>query len=188
MPSRDLVNVVGKIGTLNVRLASWRPPSGVDQAYTRRYVPVKPEDRFVPGQQFEFTADLEMRDWVIDDFSGGLAVGKWWSPDSGQVYRAERFRLAEGLKYEPSGLITYTVTDGGGTPTRQDSTTMFVAGGKLWTGKQVTIYEWQPTTNNWDDTGLATGATNDIASAADVGDGNVYTAHDDEDIRQRRCC
>jgi hypothetical protein len=168
MVARNLRDVVGKIGSTNVRLASWRTPE--QPAYQRRYVPVKPQDRFVSGQQFEFTADLEFRDWVIDDFSGG---SQWtaqtrWQPDAAHVafiqhaYINRDGVLLTGFR----GVDTFWASSSSAI---NDVSWLVFANSKMWGAKDTLLYEWG--SDDWISATAATGGASDqrVVGMASIG-------------------
>jgi len=162
------------LGSVEFVLASWLEPS---ERYQRAYEPVRPSDRFIPGQQFEFTADLEFRDWVIDDFSGGLSPSPWWSPNDAAVRNAFWFFADDGgLRLGAEPEITQ-IEAAGGNKTAQFLT---IAEQDLYAGltSNGTVVDWKDI--EWEATGVTvgTGASDDMTSGASPGSDTLYITND----------
>jgi hypothetical protein len=88
---------VGKLGTLEVRLAAWVP---INERYRRHYVPLTPESESVSSEQGGLVVDTKFRPWVVRDWSRGASFDVWSRGQPG-------YRIANGVRPHPlkAGLI-----------------------------------------------------------------------------------
>lgn len=170
---------IGKLGTVDVRLAAWIPRN---ERYRRHYVPLVPESEAVSARDGGLVVDTKFRPWLVRDWSQGEGFDVWTREHAG-------YRIAEGVRPHPTkpGLIlaydaVLTVGQSGA----------FSDGGRFGsvdvraaTGKDDTVYEfgageWQ--TGSPESTGASAGE--DVIAISDDGQGtgDRFTLHDTGEI------
>lgn len=163
---------IGKIKagstTYDVRLAPYR-----DNPYRPAYDPVWPQSQDIPGAEGKVAGDPNIREWRMADWSGGEGFDPWEPENKGY-----ELSTAVRPKADGTGLVigfeSITTQNDNGTPADLTECLRFgIAQGLLWTARDATAHWWQPATENWDETGWATGAGTDTAtSIIDQGDGS----------------
>ncbi len=164
---------VGKLGTIDVVLASWAEKQ--DQ-YQRRYIPISTQGVF--GDD-DASVEREIIQWVIDDWSGGDGDVKW--QDRG------RYRSATGCgpASDGSGLVV----GAGWTATASiaNNSRVVVRGG----GRMILAGEMDAALLEWNGSawvtlwGVLGGAAADFAVAAAAVDSSAWFVLDDDgDIRK----
>lgn len=175
----SLLDRVGRIGSLDVRLAKHRPAEG---RYQRRLSPVVPSEGFAAGDQFQLNAVPDTQVWNINQWSGGEGNGLYSEDERSVFHRSDGVRptpTGEGLILGALGGLTLnssggTFADGSrfGFAAPTPDVPMFLV------GNVATVYGWNVTSERWT-YAYATGAGTDqkITSMAHVAS-RVYSGHD----------
>lgn len=166
-----------------LRLAGWRPlPYQVQSRL------VFPQFQDIPGAEGKVSGDPFIRQWFVNDWSKGEGF-TWWEPGgySGAVAQAGGAiptRVGSGLQLPPHSDLSDH--DNASPADFSEARRFGLAQGKLWACRDATVHEWQPSTENWDETGTATGGTGTPTSIIDQGNGtNLLIGYDNTDeIRQ----
>jgi len=138
----------GLLGTLEVRLARWVQPP--DQAYQRRYVPVEPSSRTIPGGDDKIAPDTTIAEWHITDWSRGEGKAVW---DDTGFYR----RSDGGMQPTKDGALAmghYVLADARvGTVT--GNRRVWRTGGAVYTASQADVWRYDGgLVGSWTSTGL----------------------------------
>lgn len=166
----------GTIGGNDVYLARWRP-----RPYQRIYRPVEAVGRFGEAQE----VDRRVISWHIDSWAGGEGDDLYHT-DRETYHRSTNVRpkkVGDGLVL---GAAHATTNDDAATPaTFNEGKILGFANGSLWAVRDDSIHEWQPATEDWDATGVATGAGGATATSFAQSDANnVLLALDNLTIRE----
>lgn len=152
--------------TYDLRLAPHRGPS----AYRPRYDLVWPQAQDIPGAEGKVAGDPNVREWVIDEWSSGEGETYWKEGFYRRSSNVRPLRTGDGVEIGANLVLT---DHDNATPADFTEARRFGLGqGKLWAVRDTTVHEWQPTTDNWDETGTATGSTTEVPTCViDQGDG-----------------
>lgn len=179
MTSRRLGSITAGGTAYTIRLAEWRP-----QPYTVLSRLVFPQFQDVPGAEGRVAGDPNIRLWHIDEWDKGEGEDLWKPGFYDQSLNVAPKRVGDGLVL---GASVTTTDHDNATPADFAEGKVFGFGqGKLWAVADATVHEWQPSTDNWDETGTATGSSDTPVCIADQGDGtNLLVAYANTDaIRQ----
>lgn len=157
---------IGKIGTLDVRLAT---PSIEQPRYERRYVPVTPASREIIGSDAKVAEESTVAEWHIDDWSAGEGDLRWRNRG--------RYNTSTGAGpvSDGSGITTNAdveqLNDTGGGTVMEDAGVLARAAGRFVTADDMggTLFFWNDSTEEWD-VGWTIGGsgTDDVFSIAAV--------------------
>ena len=165
MASNERVGTLTAGGTAyGLRLAGWRP-----SPYRPGYRLVFPEFQDVPGAEGKVSGDPYVRQWHINNWASGEGEDLW---KPGFYHKSTNVRpkpVGDGLVL--GSLRSLTVNDNVSPATFGEARRFGFGLGKLWAAADVTVHEWQPATDNWDETGTATGVSGAVTSIVDAMNG-----------------
>src|SRR3990167_1163431 len=169
----------GTLGGISIWLAGWRP---AQSRYLRRYIPVDPEGRDIPGSVDKTAPESDIRLWHIEQWRGGEGEDLWQS--GLEAYDASTNvgprRVGDGL--ELGAAQSVPVLDGGAI--LNDSRRFGYGLGGLWTLRANSGYQCNVTTDDWD-AAVATGAAGSLATSLTDGDDTfMYSGHEVNTIRR----
>jgi len=162
-----------------VNLATWRP-----QPYQVTTRLVWPTAQDIPGAEGKVAGDPYIRMWNIDEWANGEGEDLWQEGFYNKSTNVSPKRIGDGLVL---GAFLDTTNDDNGTPVDFVEGKRFgFAQGKLWAVANATVHEWQPSTDNWDETGTATGSSDTPTCVIDQGNGtNILVGyHTTHAVRQ----
>lgn len=134
------------------------------------------------GDERDQAGDIFIRRWSMSNWERGELQGKWQDGAYGLSTNVRPDRVGDRLI-----LGAYRST------TQHDGASDFTEGirfgrgqGLLWAVDDTPLTWWQLSTDDWDQTGWATGATTQTAvSVCDAGDGsNMLVSYDDKSVRK----
>jgi len=159
-----------------LELATWRPAP-----YRPAYRAVWPEYQNVPGEEGRVAGDPQIRQWHIDEWSGGEGEDLWQADN--------RYNISQDTRPKPvgDGLIlgvNQSETDNAAAGTFNDGWVFGPGLGYLWTGRKTNIYYWDATGSAWS-SGWATGVSTYISSICDAGDSShmLVTEESQDSVR-----
>jgi len=166
MPSWDRPGTVTAGGTAYTIFLADRP-----DAYSESYRLVWPSAQDIPGAEGKVAGDPFVREWHVNEWSGGEGNDLWKRAEPTVYHRSTNV----APKQTGDGLVlgaSQTVTDHDGAATFTEGRRFGLAQGLLWTVRDGTAHWWQPSTEDWDETGWTTGGgTNVATSLIDQGNG-----------------
>lgn len=175
----SVLDRVGRIGDVPVRLAKFRPVEG---RYQRRLSPVSPSEGFIAGDQFQLNAVPDTQVWHINQWSAGEGNDLYLEDERDVYNRSSGVRpkpVGEGLILGALGALT---VDNGGSSTFNDGVTFGSGRINMWVGDTTHMYAWGAADEKWG-AGVATGAgATTITSATDAGTAFMFTGHSDGTI------
>ena len=175
-------NPIGKIGTLEVRLAE---PSLDQPRYERRYIPVTPASREIIGSDAKVAEESTVAEWHIDDWAAGEGDLHWRNNGRYNVSSGAG-PVSDGTGVTVNALVEATNDTGGGTA-MTDAGILARAAGRFVTADDMsgTLFFWNDTNEEWD-VGWTIGGSgsDDVFSIAAVDDTHIFVSDIDGSIRE----
>jgi hypothetical protein len=173
------VDRVSTLGGLDLRLASWLPAK--DQ-YQNRLLPVDPESETISGDRPGLTSIPFFRVFAQRSWRGGESATAWWERERSRYRQSSNVRPASigdglvlGARQQVTQLSGATFNDG----------RRFGYGeGLMWVAEDSDAYSWDTVNEDWNAAAATGGSTTDVTSLTDGDDGNMYSGHNNNQIRQ----
>jgi hypothetical protein len=171
-------HVYATLGTLRLRLASWRSSN---ERFQDRLIPVDPELRFVPNRSDGLVAAQASTYWLVDRWDAGEGEDRWDPENPGfeKSTNVTAKRIGKGIVL---GALQIATVDNGGSSIFNDGRRFGYGQGSIWTVEDGSGYKWDVTNSKWG-AGITTGAgTSDVTSLTDGDDTFMYSGHEDLSI------
>lgn len=162
--------------TYTFRLANWLEQDAA-RAYTRP-LPLAQFESIIGEDEYRVPGSPDFLVWSADSWKGGEGETVWRESQPDIYHESFNVRpLAVGDGLVLGAEQQASLNDAGTPAIHNQAVRLGVSQGKLWSGYVATGHEWQPATENWDATGIATGhGAAQIISFADIGDTWIYTS------------